>query len=404
MRVYITLLLFRLRYYSNVTSEILKKRMSITLFFLLIISPVAMPFLLQMRLLATPILVLTDDHNIYHVLFIWSLLSILFIIICSIQTKGISGGNYQKFLEILPISKSIINSLNLSLIFIIDIPIFLPFFAAMLFGNEGGLYNIVFLEKAITIILLMIYFLFFQLVFLYLPYSCLIVFLLSLLIPFVISITSLLTMKIFSFIMVYIFIYKIKNFPFISFKKTKILKIVNPNKGFELNIGMISFYYLFSLKYINQRINLFVLLIIPILILSLLNSMGLSFSVVILLVAFFHVILMFQISALLYTTISLHMPMLGLFKSFCISEKNILSAILNVLSITMIALTIPLVITLCVNKLTFIAIFILPTTLFLFRIICILQKNRSGFIFKFLLFNISVFTVWEGSCLIHNLS
>ncbi|TYP04079.1 DUF6136 family protein [Xenorhabdus doucetiae] len=403
MKVYITLLLFRLRHYSNVTSEILKKRMGVTLFFLLIISPMAMPFLSQMRLLATPILALTDDHNIYHVLFIWSLLSISFIVICSIQTKGISGGNCQNFLETLPISKSIINSLNLSLLFIIDIPIFLPFFAAMLFCHEGG-GNIVFLKKEIIILLLMMYFLFFQLIFLYSPHSCLIVFLLSLFIPFVMSITSLLTIKIFSFLVVYVFIYKIKNFQFVFFKKTKPLKIVDPNKGFKSNVGMISFYYLFGLKYINQRINLFIILIVPILILLLLNSMGLSFSVVILLAAFFHVILIFQTSALLYTMISLHMPMLGLFRSFCISEKNILSAILNVLSITMIVLTIPLVITLCYSKLTAIAIFILPITLFLFRIICILQKNRSGFIFKFLLFNISVFTIWEGSCLIHNLN
>ncbi|WP_415843405.1 hypothetical protein, partial [Xenorhabdus thuongxuanensis] len=203
-------------------------------------------------------------------------------------------------------------------------------------------------------------------------------------------------------IVLYIFIHKIKNSSFVFFKKTKSRKIVNPNKGFKLNITMISLYYLFGFKYINQRVNLFIILIIPVLILSLLNSMGTSFSVVILLVAFFHVTLMFQTSALLYTMISLHMPMLKLFKSFGISEKNILSVILNVLSITIIALTIPLIITLCYNKLTSIAIFILSTTLFLFRIICILQKYRSGFIFKFILFIISVFTVWEGSCLIHN--
>ncbi|WP_338805223.1 DUF6136 family protein [Xenorhabdus griffiniae] len=407
MRIYIKLLLFRLRYYSDVTSEILKKRMSITLFFLLIISPMAMPFLLQMRLLATPILVLTDDHDVYHVLFIWFLLSISFIIICSIQTKGISGGNYQNFLDTLPISKNIINSLNLSLLFIIDIPIFIPFFAAMLFGHEGDVGNIVFFKRSTIILLLMIYFLFFQLVFLYSKYSFLIVFLFSLFIPFVMSITSSFIIKILSFIVVYIFFYKVKNFSFVfpkKIKNIKPLKLVNPNKGFKFNIGMILFYYLFGLKNINKRINLFIVLIIPILIIFLLNSTGLSFSVIILLVAFFHVILMFQTSALLHTMISLHMPMFGLFKSFCISEKNILSVILNVLSITIIALTAPLVITLFYNKLIFISVFILPTTFFLFRIICILQKNRSGFILKFLLFNMSVFTIWEGSCLIHNLN
>ncbi|MEQ1977446.1 hypothetical protein ABLA76_16855 [Xenorhabdus sp. SGI240] len=381
--------------------------MNITLFFLLIISPMAMPFLLQMRLLATPILALTDDHNIYHVLFIWFLLSISFIIICSIQTKGISGGNYQNFLDTLPISKNIINSLNLSLLFIIDIPIFIPFFAAMLFGHEGDVGNIVVFKRSIIILSLMIYFLFFQLVFLYSQFSCLIVFLFSLFIPFVISITSSFIIKILSFIAMYVCIYKVKKFPFAFSKKInkiKPLKLITPNKGFKFNIGMISFYYLFGLKYINQRINLFIILIVTLLILSLLKSSGLSFSVIILLVAFSHVILMFQTSVLLHTMISLHMPMFGLFKSFCISEKNILLVILNVLSITIIALTVPLAITLYYNKLTFISIFILPTTLFLFRIICILQKNRSGFIFKFLLFNISVFTIWEGSCLIHNLN
>ncbi|WP_045958996.1 hypothetical protein [Xenorhabdus poinarii] len=404
MRIYITLLLFRLRYYSNVTSELLKKRMGITLFFLLIISPMAMPFLSQMRLLATPILTLTNDRNIYHVLFIWCSLSILFIIICSIQAEGISGGSYQKFLETLPISNNIVNSLNLSVLFIIDIPIFLPFFSAMLFGHEGGVDNVVFLKQTILILLLMMYFLFFQLLCLYSPYSCFIVFLLSLFIPLVMSVTSLITIKIFLFMMASIFIYKIRNSPFVFSKKIKFRKIINPNKGFKLNIGMISLYYLFGLKYISQRINLFVVLIVSVLILLLLNPMELNFSVVILLVAFFHVILIFQTSELLYTMISLHMPMLGLLKSFCISEKNILSIILNVLSITMIALTVPLIITLCYNKLTFIAIFIFPATLFLFRIICFLQKNKYGFIAKFILFNISVFTLWEGSCLIHNLN
>lgn len=136
--LFATLLRQRLRWYALTTGRPLVRRWQSVALLLGVLSPAAMPMLLQVKVLASPITgLLSATHNA-----IWRI-DHLFVLQgvalgwTGVQRESISGGSFSAYSMSLPISPSQTRNLNLALLAVTDSVLLAPVIAAVVLLGAG---------------------------------------------------------------------------------------------------------------------------------------------------------------------------------------------------------------------------------------------------------------------------
>ncbi|WP_152911997.1 hypothetical protein [Photorhabdus heterorhabditis] len=126
---------WRIMYYINNTFNLLKKRVLFFLLILLMISPMAVPFISQMRLLSIPIMSFLSMRELYNSLIYWSLIVGIFVFWIGAQKKSIMSNDSDLFLKTLPLKRNARRLVDYITYLIIDIPLLLPFLSSLFFRD-----------------------------------------------------------------------------------------------------------------------------------------------------------------------------------------------------------------------------------------------------------------------------
>jgi hypothetical protein len=127
-----TLLWWRLRHYSSVTYQLLRRRWQMTVFVLLVASPALMPLLMQIDLLGTPIVALTEPGHFRLSASIWIVAGIGAIAWSAVQANAVGGGPAWLYIRSLPLSPLVPRAVDLAVLAAIDLPLFVPCIAAVI--------------------------------------------------------------------------------------------------------------------------------------------------------------------------------------------------------------------------------------------------------------------------------
>ncbi|MBJ9739610.1 hypothetical protein I5523_08140 [Acinetobacter oleivorans] len=398
MKVLFPLFFWRLKFYTLTTISLLRRRMQVIIFILLMLAPAATPVFILVRMLASPVLALIHNKDPINALIIWSLILFTFLLWGGVQNKAIRGGGIQVFISTLPISASLLIIVDICFFFVIDIPILLPFLASILTdgGSKESYLNIInqsflIISFAISGIILQILLLrniksmiFFACISFFSP--LLMVFyknpLLAVL-PVIFMIYLLFKYYKYFFKKIQ---FKKKNFNFFTIKK-KSLWLVNFIK--------ISLKYLLVVNF-GSRLGFIILSLTPFFLWFLFDYNKWKVNVVLGLLIIVINVIIFQISGMTFSLQSLHASMINYWRAEGISKLNIYSGQLLSLIYIGIISCIPLFIVLIFISGFFSVILIFP--LILVGISLFFYINRSGesisFIAKVMLGGIITIFAW----------
>ncbi|WP_010104758.1 hypothetical protein [Verminephrobacter aporrectodeae] len=132
-----SLLWWRLRHVAEVAYRLLVRRWQGVLFILLLLSPREMPIRQQLRVLAHPALVLTTPGPVATVLVTWVAMLALAHAWAQAQGGVLTGGAAWAFVQTQPVPTQCLRKVDLAVLAVCDLPLFLPFAAALAVLPQG---------------------------------------------------------------------------------------------------------------------------------------------------------------------------------------------------------------------------------------------------------------------------
>ncbi|MES2366359.1 MAG: hypothetical protein V4563_10755 [Pseudomonadota bacterium] len=122
---------YRIRWYALATKRLLLRHWQALLLAIGVLSPAAMPALLQVKFLAAPILAIFSEKQGTAAHFTYlTLLEVIGLLWSGLQRNNIAGGDSMLFISTLPISARNKRMVDLGILFLADSLLFLPVIAA----------------------------------------------------------------------------------------------------------------------------------------------------------------------------------------------------------------------------------------------------------------------------------
>ena len=137
MSLYATLCRWRLRHFAAATFRLLARRWHATLFLLLLLSPADMPLAEQVQLVASPVLQMVDTNDAARGAGVWIAMLLLAWSWSSLQGQALAGGRAWTHLTSMPLPPRVLQAVDLTVVAVADLPLWLPFAAAIL-SLAGG--------------------------------------------------------------------------------------------------------------------------------------------------------------------------------------------------------------------------------------------------------------------------
>jgi hypothetical protein len=130
-RLFATLYWWRLRHIAQAAYRLAMRRWQALLLLLLVFSPRDMPVLQQLRILSDPVLVLTSPGSPATVLTLWIVLLAIAQAWVHVQGEVLAGGPAWAFAQAQPLPPGLARRVDLAVLAVGDLPLFLPFIAAL---------------------------------------------------------------------------------------------------------------------------------------------------------------------------------------------------------------------------------------------------------------------------------
>lgn len=350
MNVFGTLLLWRLRFYAITTMALLHRRSQAVLFLLFLLAPASAPFLVQIRLLSTPLLALIHSRNPLHSVAIWFGILLTFVVWSGIQNKSVRGGEAQVFLDLQALSPRLSLWLDICVLTIIDIPILIPFIATFLISaNDFPFFEAA--EQALLIASLLISAILLQTwllrgarhVFMLAASSFIGPLLISL--PYFPYIPAMATLPV--LVMAYVtpkFAERMQGHPRITARDTLLLLRLNTCSNLQTNLLRLSLRYLFGGEELANRLGLLICSLMPTL---LLYNVGLRPPVMIAFLILLLALLVFQLGGLTFALRKFHTPMISYLRAHGLVEYDFDRSLMLTLFVVNLVVCLPLFISLC---------------------------------------------------------